>query len=101
MAVVREKNRGKPCVAPEQDRVLNEVLRRVVAAYEPDRVYLFGSRARGEQGRDSDYDLMVVVPESPHRGDAGAGLLTKRCGVWERRSTCSFGPADNSTGPCI
>ena len=64
MTVGRERNRGSRRTVREQDHVLSEVLRRVVAAYEPDRVYLFGSRARGEQGPDSDYDLMVVVPET-------------------------------------
>jgi len=29
-----------------------------------DRVYLFGSHARGEGTRDSDLDFLVVVPES-------------------------------------
>jgi hypothetical protein len=28
---------------------------------QPVRIYLFGSRARGDAGADSDYDLMVVV----------------------------------------
>ncbi len=43
------------------DPVLAEVLRRLVDAYRPERVYLFGSRARGDAGPDSDYDLMLVV----------------------------------------
>ncbi|MGO9607494.1 MAG: nucleotidyltransferase domain-containing protein [Candidatus Binataceae bacterium] len=45
------------------DPSLNEILRRVVGAYEPERVYLFGSKARGDNGTDSDYDLLVVVPD--------------------------------------
>src|ERR687892_389378 len=48
----------------EQDRALAEILRRLVEAYQPERVYLFGSKARGDEGPDSDYDLMVVVPDS-------------------------------------
>ena len=46
-----------------QDQRLAEVVRRLVALYHPDRVYLFGSVARGAAGPDSDYDLMVVVPD--------------------------------------
>jgi predicted nucleotidyltransferase len=51
--------------APElqNDPMLAEIVRRLVEAYHPERVYLFGSHARGEAGPDSDYDLMVVVPE--------------------------------------
>ena len=47
----------------ENDSVLAEIVRRLVAAYEPDRVYLFGSKARGDAGPDSDYDLIVIVPD--------------------------------------
>lgn len=46
------------------DPVLAEIVHRLVAAYQPERVYLFGSKARGDAGPDSDYDLMVVVPDS-------------------------------------
>lgn len=50
-----------------EDPKLAEIVRRLVEAYRPDRIYLFGSCARGEATRDSDYDLMVVVPDSvPH-----------------------------------
>ncbi len=46
------------------DPMLVEIVRRLVAAYHPERICLFGSKARGEAGPDSDYDLMVVVPDS-------------------------------------
>ncbi len=46
-----------------QAPTLAELLRRLVPAYQPERVYLFGSRARGEAGPDSDYDLLLVVPD--------------------------------------
>jgi predicted nucleotidyltransferase len=45
------------------DPVLAEVVRRLVEVYHPLRIYLFGSVARGDAGPDSDYDLMVVVPD--------------------------------------
>ena len=47
----------------QDDPKLAEVVRRLVAAYEPQRIYLFGSVARGEAGPDSDYDLMLIVPD--------------------------------------
>ncbi|PYO54511.1 MAG: hypothetical protein DMD83_22120, partial [Candidatus Rokuibacteriota bacterium] len=46
-----------------EDRTLVEIVRRLVEAYRPDRIYLFGSRARGTAGAESDYDLLVVVPD--------------------------------------
>jgi predicted nucleotidyltransferase len=43
------------------DRVLAELVRRLVAAFQPERIFLFGSKARGDAGPDSDYDLLVLV----------------------------------------
>ena len=45
------------------DPALAEIVRRLVEAYQPERIYLFGSVARGDAGADSDYDLLVVVPD--------------------------------------
>jgi predicted nucleotidyltransferase len=45
------------------DPILDEIIRRLVEAFQPERIYLFGSKARGEMGPDSDYDLMVIVPD--------------------------------------
>jgi uncharacterized protein len=42
-------------------RVPPELLDPVVAYFRPQRVILFGSRARGEATRDSDIDLLVIV----------------------------------------
>ena len=46
---------------PQTDPILDEIVERLVAAYQPQRIYLFGSKARGDAGPDSDYDLMVIV----------------------------------------
>ena len=46
------------------DPVLNEIVERLVATYRPEAVYLFGSHARDGAGADSDYDLLVVVPDT-------------------------------------
>ena len=45
------------------DPVLSEILHRLVKAFQPERIYLFGSKARSDAGPDSDYDLMIVVPD--------------------------------------
>ena len=45
------------------DGVLAEAVRRLAEALQPDRIYLFGSRARGDATDDSDYDFLVVVPQ--------------------------------------
>lgn len=43
------------------DAALAEIVRRLVAAYRPDWIYLLGSRAREDGGTNSDYDILVVV----------------------------------------
>ena len=50
-------------VLPHSDPTLSEIVRRLVDAYCPERIYLFGSRARGDAGAGSDYDLLLVVPD--------------------------------------
>ena len=48
----------------KDDPILGEIVRRLVHAYEPERIYLFGSTARGDAQADSDYDLMLIVPDN-------------------------------------
>jgi predicted nucleotidyltransferase len=43
-----------------QSSLLTEITRRIVTAIDPDRIILFGSRARGDAGSESDYDLLVI-----------------------------------------
>ena len=39
------------------------LLEAIVARWNPNQIWLFGSRARGTQTSDSDWDLLVVVPD--------------------------------------
>jgi HEPN domain-containing protein len=61
--------------------VPRELLDPVVAYFKPQRVILFGSKARGEAGRDSDIDLMVVVDD-----DTPAEKFTSRAKYEARKS---------------
>jgi predicted nucleotidyltransferase len=42
------------------DEILQEIVRRIVAAVQPEKIILFGSAARKEMGPDSDLDLLVI-----------------------------------------
>src|SRR6516162_11134002 len=53
----------------------------VVDYFKPQRVILFGSRARGEATRDSDIDLLVVVDD-----DTPPEKLTSQAGYEAHRS---------------
>ena len=56
MSQINERELGK-------SPILREIVRRLIEAYQPERVYLFGSKARGDWGGDSDFDLMLVVSD--------------------------------------
>ncbi|MBF0375681.1 MAG: nucleotidyltransferase domain-containing protein, partial [Alphaproteobacteria bacterium] len=61
--------------------VPKELLDPVVAYFNPRRVIVFGSVARGDAGPDSDIDLLVVLDD-----DAPAEKLTLKAGHDARRS---------------
>ena len=44
------------------EEILQEIVRRIVAAVQPQKIILFGSAAREEMGPDSDVDLLVIKP---------------------------------------
>ena len=60
--------------------VPEELLRSVVAYFTPQRVILFGSRARGDAKADSDLDLFVIVDD-----DTPAERLSWQ-GLWQARA---------------
>lgn len=49
------------------DNLMSEIVRRIVAAARPEKVILFGSRARGDARLDSDIDLLVVADDPQPR----------------------------------
>ena len=78
-------------------RVPPELLDPVVDYFKPQRVILFGSRARGEATRDSDIDLLVVVDDDTppeklswqaayeaHRSRHAADVFPMRAETFER-----------------
>lgn len=52
------------------DQAIREMVRRIVRQFQPERIILFGSHARGEAGPDSDVDLLVVMPAGKKREKA-------------------------------
>ncbi len=52
--------------ALEQD-ILDEMVRRLVTEFHPEKIILFGSYAWGEPNDDSDIDLFVIVPDSTEK----------------------------------
>jgi uncharacterized protein len=64
MTVTQMRNRVQDLEGIRESGELREIVTQLVRAYEPEFVYLFGSQARGDAGPDSDYDLLLVVPDN-------------------------------------
>ncbi len=48
---------------PITETMIQELVATIVREVNPDTVILFGSRARGEAGPDSDVDVLIIDPE--------------------------------------
>lgn len=62
---------------------LAEIVRRLVDALDPDKIILFGSRARGDFHGQSDVDLLIVkaTDKAPHERCGAAHLALRGIGV--------------------
>jgi len=47
---------------PKRKKMIGEMVSRIVEHFDPEKIILFGSSARGDAGPDSDVDLLVVMP---------------------------------------
>ena len=41
---------------------IQKMVERIVVQFQPEKIILFGSHARGDAGPDSDVDLLIVMP---------------------------------------
>ncbi|MCB9492719.1 MAG: nucleotidyltransferase domain-containing protein [Epsilonproteobacteria bacterium] len=61
------------------NEMIEAVTKKLVSAYNPITIYLFGSHAWGQPDAGSDLDLLIVIDQSDQkihrRGDAGAEAL--------------------------
>ncbi|HEY8271742.1 MAG TPA: nucleotidyltransferase domain-containing protein [Pseudobdellovibrionaceae bacterium] len=48
----------------EKDKNFAEIVSKLKAHFKPEKIFLFGSRAKGTSTPDSDYDLLLVVKNS-------------------------------------
>lgn len=62
----RSRNEDRPMKTQREPfpRPIRGMVRTIVERFDPEKVILFGSRARGSAGPDSDVDLLVVMPIS-------------------------------------
>lgn len=61
--------------------LLDEVVRRILEVAQPKRVILFGSAARGAIGRDSDLDILVIMPDGILRRRTSQSIYRRLAGL--------------------
>ena len=61
--------------ASDTDTVVATMVKRIAAQFDPERILLFGSRARGDARDWSDVDLLVVMPDGTDRREAALEML--------------------------
>jgi len=64
----------RPDPLPPVEDVLPEMVQRIVEDHNPVAVILFGSRARGTAGPDSDTDLLIVLDSVPDKRKARTAI---------------------------
>lgn len=71
-----------PATAAEVDAKIQEIVRRIVEGFHPEKIILFGSHARGDALPDSDVDLLVVIPtDSKKRTTIEMRVAVRRMGI--------------------
>lgn len=84
--------------------IVKEVVRRVVAASDPDRILLFGSAARAAPGPHSDLDLLVIKSGPIHRGRLTEQIYLSLLGVDQAVDVIVVTPEDierYQDAPCL
>jgi predicted nucleotidyltransferase len=64
-----------PPTREQIESVIKEMVRRIVSGFDPEKIILFGSQARGDAGPDSDVDLLVLM-ETDSKREAAVRILT-------------------------
>lgn len=70
-----------PITKTELPVEVQAIVRKISEGYDPDRIIVFGSYARGTQGKGSDLDVLVVKETTARWTDrvrAVSGLVTPR-----------------------
>ena len=74
-------------------KILDDIIRRIVEVARPEKIILFGSAARGEMGPNSDVDLLVIK-SGAHRLDLTGQIYMNMYGAGEAVDIIVVTPED-------
>ncbi len=78
---------------PLSEKTLQEIIRRIVAVAQPEKIILFGSAVRDEMGPNSDVDLLVVK-SGVHRRKLAGDIYVNLIGVGQAVDVVVVTPED-------
>ncbi|MGI8856378.1 MAG: nucleotidyltransferase domain-containing protein [Thermomicrobiales bacterium] len=78
----------------ETEQILHIIVTRIERIARPERVILFGSRARGEARTNSDYDLLVIAESDEPRYRRAAPLYAALADVPVEADVLVYTPAE-------
>jgi predicted nucleotidyltransferase len=78
----------------ETEQLLHAMIERIEAIARPERVILFGSRARGDARSDSDFDLLVIAESDEPRYRRAAPLYAALADVPVEADVMVYTPAE-------
>jgi uncharacterized protein len=78
----------------ETERILDAIVARIEAVARPERIVLFGSRARGDARDNSDFDLLVIAESDEPRYRRAAPLYAALADVPVEADVLVYTPAE-------
>ena len=76
------------------NKLLQEIVRRIVEVAKPEKIILFGSAARGKMGPNSDVDLLVVKRGKYNRSRLAGDIYMNLHGVGQAVDVIVVTPED-------
>lgn len=73
---------------------LDEVVNRIVQAVHPEKIVLFGSRARGDHRPDSDVDLLIIQKTSEPRYRRSVPIRRAVVGLLPSKDVVVYTPSE-------
>ena len=67
---------------PVTEQLLAQVVRQILSVASPERILLFGSRARGDAGAESDLDILIIEDSDLPRYRRSARYRRALCGLF-------------------